>query len=175
MRSIAIAALLGLSHAMPALVERNPVWVTVTVYVDAYTTVTAEPSPFGRAWEFRGSGHRGKPPAQSTAVPNPEPEPEPTTSPVPAPESQAPAPSAPAAEPSTPPAETPTPSPAQPSAAPSAAPPASPPASGSYSDLVVYNHNVHRTNHSAPAMAWNQSLADTALKIAQSCIYAHNT
>jgi uncharacterized protein YkwD len=40
--------------------------------------------------------------------------------------------------------------------------------------MVVNNHNVHRSNHSAPAMVWDQSLADTALTIAQSCVYAHN-
>jgi uncharacterized protein YkwD len=38
----------------------------------------------------------------------------------------------------------------------------------------VYNHNVHRTNHTAPLMTWNQTLANAAQTIAESCVYAHN-
>ncbi|KAF2097607.1 PR-1-like protein [Rhizodiscina lignyota] len=44
----------------------------------------------------------------------------------------------------------------------------------SYSEIVVMHHNIHRANHSADNMEWDQSLADTALAIAQSCNYAHN-
>lgn len=43
-----------------------------------------------------------------------------------------------------------------------------------YSDIVVMHHNLHRANHSAPPVVWDQGLADTALAIAQSCDYAHN-
>ncbi|KAK6425377.1 hypothetical protein LTR95_016272 [Oleoguttula sp. CCFEE 5521] len=43
-----------------------------------------------------------------------------------------------------------------------------------YAGKVVLHHNLHRANHSAPALEWSQSLADTASKIAQSCVYAHN-
>ncbi|KAK6433701.1 hypothetical protein LTR95_010116 [Oleoguttula sp. CCFEE 5521] len=56
-----------------------------------------------------------------------------------------------------------------------------PPASSAYSATptdyagkVVLHHNLHRANHSATALEWSQSLADTASKIAQSCVYAHN-
>jgi uncharacterized protein YkwD len=69
-----------------------------------------------------------------------------------------------------------------PSVAPSVAPapasssaPTTPAPSNDYQNAVIYNHNVHRANHSAPAMAWSPSLAATALKIAQTCVYAHST
>jgi uncharacterized protein YkwD len=41
--------------------------------------------------------------------------------------------------------------------------------------MVVAHHNAHRANHSAPALTWDASLANTAAKIAASCYYAHNT
>jgi uncharacterized protein YkwD len=46
---------------------------------------------------------------------------------------------------------------------------------GNYADAVVAHHNAHRANHSAPALSWDSSLADTAYKIASSCVYAHDT
>lgn len=45
----------------------------------------------------------------------------------------------------------------------------------SYQQLVVAHHNVHRSNHSAPAIAWDAGLANTALSIAKTCEYKHNT
>lgn len=47
------------------------------------------------------------------------------------------------------------------------------PASGSYQDAVLYHHNVHRANHSAPDLSWNQDLADIAATIGQSCYFGH--
>lgn len=49
------------------------------------------------------------------------------------------------------------------------------PASGSYADIAVYHHNLHRTNHTAPAIAWDADLAKSAADIAATCVYAHNT
>ncbi|KIV99947.1 uncharacterized protein PV09_08464 [Verruconis gallopava] len=43
-----------------------------------------------------------------------------------------------------------------------------------YSTAVVQHHNAHRANHSAPDIVWDDSLAATALKIASSCVYAHD-
>jgi len=43
-----------------------------------------------------------------------------------------------------------------------------------YPDIVVKHHNIHRSNHSAPDLTWSDSLAATAQKIADSCVYAHN-
>ena len=55
----------------------------------------------------------------------------------------------------------------------------SPSASGAptsgYSATVVAHHNAHRANHSAPEIVWDDGLAATAQKIAESCIYAHDT
>jgi hypothetical protein len=44
-----------------------------------------------------------------------------------------------------------------------------------YKGKVVFHHNIHRFNHSAPAVAWDQELADIAAQIASSCYYAHDT
>lgn len=48
-------------------------------------------------------------------------------------------------------------------------------AGASYADVVVYHHNIHRHNHSAPDIAWDAGLAKSAATIAASCVYAHNT
>ncbi|KXS98711.1 hypothetical protein AC578_10490 [Pseudocercospora eumusae] len=65
------------------------------------------------------------------------------------------------------------------SVAPTAAPTPTKPATGSapsgYNDLVVYHHNLHRANHSCPDIEWSDDLYSSALEIAQSCVYAHNT
>ncbi|KAK6082307.1 scp-like extracellular protein [Seiridium cupressi] len=44
-----------------------------------------------------------------------------------------------------------------------------------YIDTIIRHHNAHRTNHSAAAVVWSSSLADTARIIASSCVYRHNT
>jgi uncharacterized protein YkwD len=49
------------------------------------------------------------------------------------------------------------------------------PPPGGYAAKVIRHHNVHRSNHSVPDVQWDQGLADTAMKIAQTCVYAHNT
>lgn len=159
--SLVVAAVCGLSLAMPAqLVARDPVCVTTTVYIDDWNTAmdTMSARPTGGFSQHNGELTRG-PPCPLLTRPD-------YTPPAPTP---------------TPPAETPAAqaAPAS-SSAPAQAPAASPAASGgslntgSYADMVVSNHNVHRSNHSAPAMVWDQGLADTALIIAQSCVYAHN-
>ncbi|KAK5703250.1 hypothetical protein LTR97_004199 [Elasticomyces elasticus] len=43
-----------------------------------------------------------------------------------------------------------------------------------YAGLAKYHHNLHRSNHSAPAIEWDDALAATAEKIASSCVYAHD-
>lgn len=47
------------------------------------------------------------------------------------------------------------------------------PSSGSYQDQVVLATNVHRANHSAPQVTWSESLASTAQKIAEGCVFKH--
>ena len=44
-----------------------------------------------------------------------------------------------------------------------------------YSDIAVYHHNIHRSNHSAPDIQWDEGLAKSAADIAATCVYAHNT
>ncbi|KAI5358831.1 putative CAP domain-containing protein [Septoria linicola] len=44
-----------------------------------------------------------------------------------------------------------------------------------YADECVQHHNVHRQNHLAYDMVWDDALAYTAQLVAQSCNYAHDT
>ncbi|MCJ1307158.1 hypothetical protein MMC25_000804 [Agyrium rufum] len=126
----------------------------------------------------------------STPVASSAPAPAPS-SPAPAPvSSQAPAPPASSAAPAPS-----SPAPAPTSVAPAPAPPASsaappPPAStvassgssttinnnlsvndAEYAQLSVDHHNVHRSNHSAPSVEWNSTLATWAQNKAESCVW----
>lgn len=62
----------------------------------------------------------------------------------------------------------------------SSSPPAQSSSSGgsgaisSYADPILRQHNLHRSNHTSPDIQWNSTLAATAQKIAQSCVYAHD-
>ncbi|KAJ5553448.1 PR-1-like protein [Penicillium frequentans] len=60
-------------------------------------------------------------------------------------------------------------------AEPSVSAPARYPYEGSYSDKVLYTHNIHRANHSAPYLSWDQSLANAAHAWAVTCQFRHNT
>lgn len=44
-----------------------------------------------------------------------------------------------------------------------------------YQEIAVYHHNIHRANHSASDVTWDDNLASIAAQIASSCVYAHNT
>jgi len=87
------------------------------------------------------------------------------------------------------PADDPTPTPAAPAAPParySQAPapiidtpvnvPAAPaaPAGDDYVSTLLYHHNVHRSNHSAPALTWGDDLAGFALQSAKKCVFEHD-
>ena len=67
-------------------------------------------------------------------------------------------------------------SPAAPPSSPASSPARSAPASAptDYSEKVILHHNVHRANHSAPDIAWDDTLAASAQQVAESCVYAHN-
>lgn len=43
-----------------------------------------------------------------------------------------------------------------------------------YADPILHQHNLHRSNHSAPPLEWDDNLASIAQEIASSCRYAHN-
>ncbi|KXT07185.1 hypothetical protein AC578_2475 [Pseudocercospora eumusae] len=42
-----------------------------------------------------------------------------------------------------------------------------------YSNLVIVHHNIHRTNHSASPLTYDEGLASTAAKIAATCNFEH--
>lgn len=60
------------------------------------------------------------------------------------------------------------------------APSSSAPSSGNvgpstdYQSAVVNSHNLHRANHSAPAVTWSDELYNCAKTVAESCNYAHD-
>lgn len=122
------------------------------VYVTNVVTVTANGDAPAYTPEAKHYGHKHKKPVTTTQEAAPVYTPE-TTYEAPASTYEAPAESSPSSSPSTP----------------------AGPASDSYADTCLYHHNLHRANHSAPALTWSDSLAATAQKIADSCVYAHDT
>ncbi|CAK1361800.1 hypothetical protein CB0940_02871 [Cercospora beticola] len=118
------------------------------VYKTEIVTVTAGGQPPAYTPESKPThyGHKSKKPVTTTQEAAPPAYTPPTYEPAPKPETPAPAPSTPSG-----------------------------PASGSYADICLHHHNIHRANHSAPALVWSDELAATAKKIADTCVYEHNT
>ncbi|RAL16846.1 CAP domain-containing protein [Aspergillus homomorphus CBS 101889] len=48
-------------------------------------------------------------------------------------------------------------------------------ASTAYQSTVLYNHNVHRSNHSASSLDWDSALESSAYTLAAKCVYEHDT
>lgn len=46
---------------------------------------------------------------------------------------------------------------------------------GNYSQVMINYHNAHRWNHSAPIASWNDTLAESARKCAETCVFEHRT
>jgi hypothetical protein len=44
-----------------------------------------------------------------------------------------------------------------------------------YQESILYNHNVHRSNHSASSVTWSESLESSARTLAERCVYKHDT
>lgn len=44
-----------------------------------------------------------------------------------------------------------------------------------YQETLIYNHNVHRSNHSADSLSWSADLEASAHKLASQCVYKHDT
>ncbi|OBT81414.1 hypothetical protein VE02_09863 [Pseudogymnoascus sp. 03VT05] len=44
-----------------------------------------------------------------------------------------------------------------------------------YKSVVLYYHNVHRANHSAPALTYDDTLAGYAAQLAKTCVFKHDT
>ena len=56
-----------------------------------------------------------------------------------------------------------------------AAAPVASPAGSDYKSAVLFHHNVHRTNHSAPALVYDDTLAGYAAEVARTCVFKHDT
>jgi uncharacterized protein YkwD len=39
---------------------------------------------------------------------------------------------------------------------------------------MLYQHNIHRANHSAPNLEWDETLAQYAANTANGCVFAHD-
>lgn len=119
---------------------------------------------------------RPKPTPTPTPTPTPEPVVE-TPTPTPTPEAPATTQAPQQAVVVTKPVESSTPVQAAPTVeqTTAAATVAASPASGDYKSVVLYHHNVHRTNHSAPALTYDDTLAGYAAQLAKTCVFKHDT
>jgi uncharacterized protein YkwD len=90
-------------------------------------------------------------------VPTQEPEP-PAPEPTQEPEPQQPEPQEPAPQ---------EPAPQEPA-------PQEPQPGTDYKSTMLYHHNLHRTNHSAPALEWDDTLAKYADNTARGCVFEHD-
>lgn len=160
--------------------------VTVTAYVTevlAASTTSAIQSYQGKHFQSVGTTMMRLPltfriaPSSSSAPSTSSEAPAPTSSSVALAQAQAqaqaPSSKAPAPAPSS---EAPAPAPA-PSSSSSAAPAPSPVAQSigtDYNSRALYHHNIHRANHSAVDLKWDDNLASSAQEVASSCVYAHN-
>lgn len=195
--SIFVTAALAVGAIATPVLKRDLVteyaYVTVTQYVTAGGKAPAPTSTAAQARTVtRNRGYWTRRPWKSTTTSVAAPAPEqptseqptfvtvpttteaPATSEVPA-TSEAPVTSETSAT-SAAPAPTEAPAPSEAPVTSEAAAPA--PTSGrptGYADLVLRHHNVHRANHSAPALVWDENLAAIAREIGSSCEYKHNT
>jgi uncharacterized protein YkwD len=48
------------------------------------------------------------------------------------------------------------------------------PTSAIYKGLVLQHHNIHRRNHSAEDLTWNDTMAEYAEITAKTCIWGHS-
>ncbi|KAI6089164.1 PR-1-like protein [Hypoxylon rubiginosum] len=51
---------------------------------------------------------------------------------------------------------------------------AAPTGTSDYANVAVARHNIHRSNHSAPALTWSDKLAGYAANTAATCVFAHD-
>jgi uncharacterized protein YkwD len=160
-------------------------WVTVTVTDGDTSTTFRRPNPRPKATTTTTPAEPSStalpppppPPPASTPEPvveaaskptsTPEPKPTPKPSPKIAPVVESPKP----AEPSPDPAPKPDPEP-KPAPSPTKDETAQP---SDYSSTAVYHHNVHRFNHSASAVEWDDEIAGHAKTLAERCVFEHDT
>lgn len=170
--SLTLAAFAAGALAVPY--KRDVVTNVNVVYVTDVVTVTAGQEPAAPVTKAEHYGHHNWATTTviettSTQAPATYVAPSPSSTSEAAPVYQAPAPStyeAPAPVSSAAPAKEYSPPTTSSSAA--AAP-------TDYKGIAVYHHNLHRSNHSAPDLEWDDGLASSAQIIAETCVYAHKT
>jgi uncharacterized protein YkwD len=132
-------------EALPPPPSVTPTPVTPTLYPTIIPTFTPQPTTVA-------------PPPAPTTTYQAEPEPEPTSY------EAEPMPTYSAAPPPPPvssnPPVTPTPAPETPG--------------DDMPSNALYHHNVHRANHSSPAMSWDDEIAGYAQNTANKCVFAHD-
>ncbi|KAH6855410.1 CAP domain-containing protein [Chaetomium sp. MPI-CAGE-AT-0009] len=166
-------------------------WVTVTVTDGDTSTTFRRPSPRPQPTTTTTPAEPSTttlpppppPPASSpepvveaASQPTSKPEPQPSPKPTPVVKPAVPSPDpAPAPAPSPDPAPAPAPSP-DPAPAPAPSPTKDETTKPSdYSSTAVYHHNVHRFNHSANALQWDDEIAGYAKTLAERCVFEHDT
>lgn len=185
MRSSTILLTLGAALAVASPVHRAlhkrqdivSVWDIVTDIV--YVTVTEDPNapaePTTTVVVYNTAFVQPVAAATTSSTPPPPPPPPPTTSstPPPAPTTTVPPPPPPAPTTSTEaaPVAVPSPAPVEEPTTTAAAVVASP---TDFISTALYHHNVHRANHSSPAVTWDDTLAGYAAITAQTCVFAHD-
>jgi type IV secretory pathway VirB10-like protein len=190
MKSSAFLAACGaiLAAASPILQERRLFvktdvvveWVTVTVTEGDTATVFrrpshAKPTPTTTSSAEPSSSSQAPPPppppppsstsSEVVILPTPDPAPEPAPE-QPAPVLESPTANVQVAQPQPTsevveaPASTSQPEAAQPS---------------DYISTALYHHNIHRFNHSAAALEWDDEIAGYAQTLAERCVFEHDT
>lgn len=51
----------------------------------------------------------------------------------------------------------------------------SPSGANTYQQAILYNHNIHRSNHTVSSLDWDADLESTAHTLAARCVYEHDT
>lgn len=184
MRSSLLLSAFCAAGALGAHIPHNHrrVYVTDLTVVTVTETLTVQPTP-DPVTNLPVQKVETQEPTTTTTIdppPAPTPEPEPEPEPSPSPDNAAAeevvvlttvVTEAPPTTTSPPPPPPPPPT----TLVTTTAPPAPAPTTNNYQGLVLHNHNVHRSNHSASDMTWSSTLEASAYKLAASCVYQHDT
>lgn len=159
------------------------VWVTEGQPLPTPAAASKKAAVAGYQPHHHAHAHAQAQPATTTTSPAPAP---PPASPKPVAPAPAPAP-APEQKAAQPPAEQPTttstppaPAPSKPASnsgssnAPTSYPENLDTTSDVYKALVLQHHNVHRANHSADDLVWDDTLASYAEQTAKTCVWGHD-
>ncbi|RYP11320.1 hypothetical protein DL764_000138 [Monosporascus ibericus] len=191
MRTSIFIAAASAALALAGPVEKRKYVTTVQVHYETVTVTegaepakpTAEQLPQPSTYEVVAPEPTTEAPEPTTEVPEPtteapevvvittymgqpEPEPEPTTPVVtvvepPAEPTKEPEPEPTIEEASVPPSSV---AASQPTA----------PADDDFEGTAIYHHNLHRYNHSSPAVEWDSEIAGYASNTAATCVFAHD-